>query len=167
MDAAILTSLVATVLSSGALAGFVTHRLNAKRDDRLFLQQRLEELHEAFFAVSTRLGAYWMPFLWAMANKVTYNQALDMVNSDSNKERLPIERLQMLASLYHPKLLPLVDDLLTIREEANGLIHVHKEEYRKGGPHATDALRQMRRLSTRLAQLERDFMDQLRALSVR
>lgn len=162
MDTDILIALVTTILTSGVVSGFVTYKLNAGREERLYRRQRLEELHEAFFEVSSGLSAYWVPYIFAMANQVTYNQALDMTAGSDRQRPLPVARMEMLAALYHPALLPRVHRLLEIRKDANHIIHVHKERYRSDGPHdAGTDLRRMKELSDSLADLEREVTNAL------
>jgi len=162
MDPSIFIALIGTILSSGLVAGIVTFKLNASRDDRLFLQQRLEELHECFFEASRGLSAHWVPFIGAMTGHISYNQALDLTTAKTDATPLPIPRLQMLASIYHREYLPLVDRLIAIREDGNRVIHVHKARYKEVGPHQTRAAAEMRSISSRLGALEDEFLGRLR-----
>lgn len=157
MDTTMLIGAVLTVLTSSLMAGVVTFRLNAARDDRLFRRQRLEELHEAFFEVARRLAGYWTPFFAAMGGTITYAQATEIARSEGDPGPLPLARMQMLAALYHLDYLPLVDELLGIQEEANGVIHLHRERYSNG-----TARKAMKGLSDRLGDVQRRFTSKLR-----
>ncbi len=54
-----------------------------------------------------------------------------------------------------------------LHEEANTVIHVHKEHYKEVGPHSTNALKDMRALAERLSRLEAAFTSALRSTKLR
>ena len=162
MDLTILLTVLTTVLTSGLVAGIVTFQLNATREDRLFKRQRLEELYEAYFDASQGLSAYWVPYFAVMSNSITDDQLLDPVKNRDLREPLPISRVQMLASLYHPGFLPFVDELLAIRDRASEIVQAHKKEYEQIGPHKSDALDEMHDLLSRLDEAEEGFTSALR-----
>lgn len=157
MGSETLLTMISTVLMSGALAAIVTFRLNARRDDRLIRQERLEQLYEAFFEVKRRLASYWVPYLAVMNDRISYDKALEITVEEKEYEPLPIARMEMLATMYHPVLLPLVEELLEIRDQGNTVIHLHKEEYRRVGSHRSTAVQMMEELSNRLTDLEETF----------
>lgn len=124
-----------TIAASGVTAAVVTFRLSARREDMQFRRRQLEVTYRAFGRFTTQLGVAWLPVISVMAGRLDYNQALGMINAKPvENEPRALEELQMLVAIYFPEFDPLLDELLSIRDRANEVMHVHKERYRSIGP---------------------------------
>jgi hypothetical protein len=153
---------ILTIAMSGVVSGIVTFQLNARRDARELRRQKLETLYESFDGFVTQLGSHWVPYLGVMANKIEYNESLDLTIKKGNSEVKHLRTLEMLIAIYFPKLQPHLDELHGVREMANEVMHQHKEEYRVKGPHKSEALAKMQSISKELSLIEERFREAVR-----
>lgn len=74
-----------TVLASGITAAFVTHILNSRKEERLLVRQKLEDLHLAVHRYIIAISLNFMPFLQAMEGVIDYNQANNRLKRDRQR----------------------------------------------------------------------------------
>ena len=125
--------LILTVLASGITAAIVTHVLNARREEHLFIRQKLEDLHLALHRYATSMSSSFLPFLRAMEGGISYNQALDLLIKEaegSDKDAYPtVERL---IGIYFPDLESEMKVILASRHKLNQIKESFKQDYEKG-----------------------------------
>lgn len=122
-----------TVLASGITAAVVTHILNARREERLLVRQKLEDLHLALHTYTTAMGSSFMSYLRAMEGKIDYNQANDLSsNGVKDVDRNAFPTVQRLIGIYFPDLQSQMDEILKCRSKLNELKHQYKQDYQRG-----------------------------------
>lgn len=108
-----------TILFSGLLSAFITHRLSATRADREFRLKRLEEM---FLSLDRFLTNYFattsLPLIPIMAGKMSY----DTVKGAVEKFRDPkageeLKKVEMLVRIYFPELRHVYDALIKLRDK--------------------------------------------------
>jgi hypothetical protein len=146
-----------TIAMSGVIAAVVTYRLNISRDERRFRRQRLEEVFTAFNGFTRQLGVTWLTYTNVMTGKIDYNQALDMVIAQGKDVVHHFDTLNMIILLYWPELIPHLDRVKAMRDEANDVLHEHKRRYLAG--HAQDKISfdAISVLTKQLDTLEQEF----------
>jgi hypothetical protein len=162
MDLAQLAVSVATIGMSGVVSTVLTFRLTAQRESRRLRQRKLESVYRAFSGYAVQLAMHWLPISDAMAGRIAYNDALDMVIKSGTAQPRHFARLEVLVAIYFPDLRTYYDELVAIRERASSVISDHKETYQEIGPHPTAAVNAMREISLALDGLEERFRRAIR-----
>ena len=165
MDRTQLLLSILTILASGVVAGVVTFRLNAARDARRMRREKLEATYLAHSGFLRQLELGWMPYMAVMANELAYNDALDITINKNSTEPKHFEHLAMLVALYFPELQEGLARLIEIRDRAAAIIHAHKNEYKRVGPHVSETRGEMERLVHALDAHEVSFNAELAALA--
>ena len=146
-----------TIALSGAVSGIVTFQLNTRRDQQQLKRQKLEALYESFYRYTNQLTAHWLPYISAMSNRISYNDAIDIrIRSETGNEN-NLQKVEMLTAIYFPNLQKYIDSLINIRDNASNTIQEHKEIYRDKGPHYSPASKKMNSICEELSKLESIF----------
>ena len=108
-----------TILFSGLVSAYITHKLSATRADKEFRLKRLEELFLSLDRFLTNyFGPVTLPLIPVMAGKMSY----DTVRSAVEKLRDPkageeLKKVEMLVRVYFPELRPRYDAMITLRNK--------------------------------------------------
>ena len=122
-----------TVLASGITAAVVTHVLNSRKEERLLVRQKLEDLHLAVHRYSIAMSCGFMPFLRAMEGGLDYNQANDMlIQGADGKDKDAFPTIERLMGIYFPDLEPEMTPIVDSRKKLNDLKHAFKLDYQRG-----------------------------------
>ena len=122
-----------TVLASGISAAVVTHILNSRKEERVFIRQKLEELHLALHRYSTGMSSAFLPFLAAMTGEIDYNQANDVwIDNAKGTDKDAFPTVERLIGIYFPDLEPELKAIIASRGKLNELHHAYKQDYKKG-----------------------------------
>ncbi len=92
-----------TIVGSGVASVLIAFKLNARKDEKQYLRLKLEELNLALIRYCAQLNADFYPYSSAMAGKITYNQALDII-INSKVSDMEIDKILMILNLYFPHL---------------------------------------------------------------
>jgi hypothetical protein len=153
----ILLSL-ATIVMSGVMSAIVTFRLNARRGEKEFRRQKLEQFYMAASGYCNRLGCNFFAYLPVMEQAITFNDALDIVNKAGKDEERRFEHANMLIAIYFPHFQAAFDEVLRCRDTLNGILGDFKRSYKNGNP---DGSRWLRPYTEALASIDR-LTEQLR-----
>src|SRR5690349_13017563 len=93
-----------TIVMSGVASAVVTHKLNARRQDREILRQKLEQLFLAVRKYGVDLGMHFVNYDYVMVGKLTYDQANDQHIQASAKNERSFDTATMLIAIYFPEL---------------------------------------------------------------
>ena len=126
-----------TIFGSGVVSATVTYRLNAGQKEREFKRQKLEECYRAFHHFILSLSSSSILTLDAMAGKITYDQANELVikNFKPEDKEYPLNA-ELLVRLYFSSLQPQLDALHKTRDELSKIRGVFKAAYQQSGPQA-------------------------------
>jgi hypothetical protein len=153
---------LATIAMSGVVAGVVTFKLNARREERHFRRQRLEHLFGAFSGFCTQLEVDWLPYISVMKGKIDYNQALDMTIASGKNQERNLEDAEMLVAIYWPELQSDVDALKNVRDQADSVLREHKARYLAGCTEDKQSLDAIGEVVGRLRELRSRFAQTVR-----
>jgi hypothetical protein len=154
---------VLTIVMSGVVAAVVTFRLNARREDRQFRRERLEQLFRAFSGFCRVLEVGWSPYINVMAGKIDYNQALDMTIASGEDDERNLENVEMLVAIYWPELQSHVNALKTVRDDASSLLGEHKARYKAGHTRDKESFDAIGQVIRRLDHVRSCFGEVVRA----
>jgi len=123
-----------TIMASGVIAAIVSHRLNESKDERAIKMQKLEELFihaERFCNAVFRVSA---TCLSVMANKITYNDMLDIqIDADNSADIGHYGKCIMIVKFYHNEIQSAWDLVISCRDEINTIQAEFRCEYEKAG----------------------------------
>ncbi len=147
---------VLTIVCSGVVSAIVTYKLNKKKDERQFMRQKLEELNLALLRFCTQMGSYFLNFSSVMTGKITYNQALDIVNKSTNIENY-YDKISLILNIYFPQFNSHLEQIHNARDEGNEIVFDFKRFYDREGIHSQDHFRKMSVVINQLDKAETDF----------
>ena len=152
-----------TVVMSGVVAAVVTFRLNARREDRQFQRERLEQLFRAFVGFCRQLGVDWYHYIPVMTGKIDYNQALAMTIASGKDDERNLENVELLVAIYWPELQLHVDALKKVRDDASSVLGEHKARYKAGQTQEKESFDAIGQVIMRLDDVESRFGEAVRA----
>jgi hypothetical protein len=121
-----------TILCSGVVAAIVTHKLNARRDEREFMRKKLEELFSAVHGYNILFVSRNMLWPRVMSGDMDYDRVLDINAEDKSGSPAHYENLQMLINIYFPEFLPRLGKMLESRDAINGIKASFQKDYQSG-----------------------------------
>ena len=122
-----------TILASGITAAVVTHVLNSRHEERLFVRQKLEDLHLALHRYSIGMSSAFMPFLRAMEGSLSYDEANDMlIEGADTKDKDAFPSMERLIGIYFPDLDADLQALLASRDRLNDIKYSYRQDYNRG-----------------------------------
>lgn len=148
---------------SGVVAAVVTFRLNARREDRQFRRERLEQLFRGFVGFCRMLEVNWSAYISVMTGKIDYNQALDMTIASGKDDERNLENVEMLVAIYWPGLQSHVDALKTVRDDAASVLGEHKARYKAGHTQDKESFDAIGQVITCLDDVRSRFGEAVRA----
>ncbi|MBI5048780.1 MAG: hypothetical protein HZB54_07530 [Deltaproteobacteria bacterium] len=152
---------VATIICSGVVSAIVTYKLNARKDERQLLRQKLEELNLAMLRFCTQLDTNFLPYISVMTGNITYNQALDIVLNSKDTEK-NYDKISMIVNIYFPQLSSNLENIHTARGAGNEVIHDFKRFYESAGTHSQQHYQKMSAVVNLLGKAESDFKAAIR-----
>ncbi|MFV1872100.1 MAG: hypothetical protein ACMZ64_02065 [Oleiphilus sp.] len=106
------------------------HERQSKSSD--IKRERLEELYVSMSHWVNLFFSYYFKLTLVMREEIDYNQYLDEVISDGNKNKIDFQRQEMIINIYGRELIPAYDKVLKSREKVNDIAAAHKADYKKG-----------------------------------
>jgi len=95
-------------------------------------RDRGEELYMLTEQWLNGLGVNYLNQTFVMQGKLTYNQYLDLVISNGEKNAVNFPRIALLIDLYFPNTRKAYDDVISIRTTLNKISGAHKRAYEGG-----------------------------------
>lgn len=130
----LLTSTL-TILGSGVVATWISHRFAKGKEELFYKRKKLEELYKSIERYTTLLFVMNHMWLRVMDGKLTFNQGLDMqINSGSDEGKLLLPEIDMLINLYFPIFLPSYKIFINNRDMINELYQDFRNIYNVKGP---------------------------------
>lgn len=123
---------LATALTGGVVAAFVTYRLNATKEHIFHMRRKAEELFLAFDKYDKEIGIHFIGYIPLMKEEIDYNQALDLQIERGAKEADAASNFKMLSSIYFPGIAGEVTEFETALDQVNQVISRHKAAYKRG-----------------------------------
>lgn len=140
---------VATILCSGVVSAYVTHRLSVGQSEREFRRKKLEELYFAIHTYCIKLFSTNMFQLQAMRGEITINDANQhIIQYHQGKEDKSHDVAQMLVNIYFPKLKPQLAAIINRRDRINQVY----SQFRRDG----DGTRYAKRFADELKGIDLD-----------
>ena len=149
---------LATIISSGVVAAVVTYKLNARREERQFRRQKLEEFYMAMSGYCRMLITDFFTYENVMRQKLSYNDALDATVKRGTDEKRSCDTTLMLLTIYFHHFQPIFTKLIDCRSTLNSIVSEFTESYRSGDP---DGARWLKPFTENLRKIE-DIENQLR-----
>jgi hypothetical protein len=123
---------IATALTGGVVAAFVTYRLNATKEHVFHMRRKAEELFLSFDEFDKQVGMHFIGYYPLLRGQIDYEQLLDMqIKEDKNKGEAAAN-FKMLSSIYFPQLGAEVSAYDGVRTALHELLGEHKRAYKNG-----------------------------------
>jgi hypothetical protein len=152
---------LATIICSGLISAIVTYKLNSRKDERLILRQKLEELNLALIRYCKQLGCVSLMYSSVMAGKITYDQANEQIVGFDKGEEKSHDKVSMLVNIYFPHFKPYLDNIMEIRDDENNIRSDFKRHYQRNGKPSQDHFNKICDISVKMDKAEADFMNAL------
>jgi hypothetical protein len=129
---------VLTVLTSGVMAGVVTHWLATTRQEKQFRREKLEQLYLAVHGFCTAFVSSNIVWLPVMTGEMHYNEALDLqIKNAPAKGSGFYETAEMLVNIYFPPLRAALNEIIKARDATNKVQGEFGRTYKAHGPDET------------------------------
>ena len=122
---------LATILMSGVVAGLVTFKLNATRQDKQFLRQKLEDFFIAIHEYCRNKHDIWQSVADTFEKGLDPSPMPKTIEDLANilTDRMPYGRAQMLSGIYFPTLNPLVNEMEELISRTNSTLQGLRNEF--------------------------------------
>jgi hypothetical protein len=113
-----MSQLLITVLASGVVAAYVSHRLATTRADKDFRLKRLEELFISLDKFSSNYNATMAPMMPVMRGAIPFARVQELIEKNKDAEAgTSLKTVEMLVRIYFPELRVMYDELIKIRDK--------------------------------------------------
>ncbi|RIV80484.1 hypothetical protein D2V17_19425 [Aurantiacibacter xanthus] len=112
---------LATILGSGVVAGYVTHRLTRNQNQFVFLREKAEALYLAADEYGRRFGGQMVTYFPLLEGRYDYNDMLDKQNEfgSASSKYGGAETMTMIVEIYFPSVRPALQGVWDARAEFN------------------------------------------------
>jgi hypothetical protein len=130
----ILTAII-TILGSGVVAAWISHRLAKGKEELFYKRKKLEELYKCIERYTTLIFSMNHMWLKVMDGELSYNQGLDLqINGRDDEEKHHLPEIDMLINLYFPSFRDTYKEFLKKRDVVNRLHGEFRDVYKLKGP---------------------------------
>ena len=130
-----LLTAVLTILGSGVVAAWISHRLAKGKEELFYKRKKLEELYKSIEKFTTLFFVTNHMWPTVMDGTLNYNQGLDLlINGKKDKDADFWPEIDMLINLYFPNFLSNYDNFKKKKVIVNDLHQEFKNVYRIKGP---------------------------------
>jgi hypothetical protein len=142
---------VFTVLFAGVVSAIVTYALNTRKAERETLRQKLEALFTHAHKYTTKLWGEYFQYFPVVKGEMTLNDLYDTRIKNAEKYTPTHEQIEMLISIYFPKVQKAYDDLVAARDQLSQFNSQFVADYKRGTP---DKMAHLNALNAALKRLE-------------
>lgn len=150
---AFLTAIL-TILGSGVVAAWISHRLVKDKEELFYKRRKLEELYKCIERYTTLL--FSMNYMWikVMDGELSYNQGLDLqINDRGKEEKHHLPEIDMLINLYFPDFRSTYEDFIERRDVLNRMHGDFRDVYKIKGP-TVDYSQNRKKFSNALLEID-------------
>jgi flagellar basal body-associated protein FliL len=130
-----LVTAVLTILGSGVVAAWISHRLAKGKEELFYKRKKLEELYKSIDKFTTLF--FVTNHMWpkVMDGALSFNQGLDLqINGRKDEDTDFWPEIDMLINLYFPNFLSNYDNFKKKKVIVNDLYQEFKNAYKIKGP---------------------------------